>query len=64
MKKGDYLVYVSGHGNRFQALVLRAHRDGTFTVLVQWPLTAADTTCGCYQGDTWRIGAKNIVGPL
>lgn len=64
-QKGDRVVYQSGHGCLYEALVLRVHRDTSWTVRVQWPLDAdGKPMLNCFQGDKFRVGPRHILGQM
>lgn len=61
-QKGSHVVYQSGHGNLYTALILRVHRDDTWTVRVQWPLDAdGKPMTSCFQGDKFRVSRANLL---
>ena len=53
-RKGESVVYTSGHGLEFLALVLRAHRDGSATIRVQWAIRDGALLNG-FWGDVHRV---------
>ena len=54
--KDSKVVYSNRPGNRFSAIVLTAHKDGTRTVRLQWYLDReGKESQGCYQGDKFRV---------
>lgn len=62
MKKGQKFAYRAGSGNLYSAIVLRAHRDGTYTVRVYFALDKIGREIeGTMQGDKYRIGAANVA---
>jgi hypothetical protein len=61
-RKGDRVTYLNASGWKYSAVVQRAHRDGTVTVQLQFPLDRNGKEMqNCFQGDHWRVGPKNIL---
>lgn len=61
-RKGQKVTYRSGYGFLYSAIVQRAHRDGSATVQLYFPLDdAGRERVGCFQGDKFRVGAANLV---
>jgi hypothetical protein len=64
-KVGDKITYRSGHGNLFSAVVTHVHDGGEPTIRLYFPLDdKGDEQAFGFQGDIFRIGPANIVGPF
>lgn len=61
-KKGQKVRYRSGYGFLYSAVVKRAHKDGTFTVQLYFPLNPdGSERLGCCQGDVFgHVPAKQV----
>lgn len=53
--KGCQAVYTTAFGNEFTATVLIAHRDGTYTIRVCFPVHNGRRLAYGYQGDRYRV---------
>jgi len=63
IKKGDKLIYRNRYGDLYTALVLRAHKDESWTIKVLFPLKADGVTeeDWGYLGFLYRIDRSQIA---
>jgi len=62
MKKGQWIKYRSWCGKLYTAIIRTAHKDGSLTIEVYFPLrpNGSENTF-CFQGDKFRIGQEHIA---
>lgn len=60
-KKREDVVYTSAHGGEFTARVKTVHRDGSWTVNLQFPIRDGKLM-RAFQGDlNYRVGPSHIA---
>lgn len=57
--KGEQVVYTSGHGFEFLATVLVAHKDGSRSIVVAFPIRDGRLV-KAYQGDRFRVAPDRL----
>ncbi len=62
MRKGMKVRYTSGHGGVFSAIVRRAHRDGSATIIVHFLLDpAGQKNVRCFQDHKFRVHTNRLA---
>jgi hypothetical protein len=59
-RKGDAVEYISGQGFLYTATVQRAHRDGSVTVQLGFPIRDGRVVGG-HQGDRFRVDPRRHI---
>lgn len=59
--KDSTVIYSNRPRNRYSARVLVAHKDGSRTIRLLWPLDIyGKEMLGAYQGDKFRVGPEML----